>query len=113
MTFGDQTWVRAPDSDGYLFCLDVGDGVILIDPLSLLSVKGFNRSLVDGVGQERQRNSFGYIWSHVHANQKRERESVGNNTAERLPTNKICLVNPIINVLSPICYILQTIIILS
>ena len=52
MTLSHNTCVWAPNSDGHFFGEDAGDGVVLLDPLSFLSVYRLYGSLVDGVGQE-------------------------------------------------------------
>jgi hypothetical protein len=73
----------------------MSDGVVLIDPLSLLSVKTLYCSFVDGLCQEGQGDSFCYIEADVPANQKREEDSRGKKAAEFLPAKMICLVNGI------------------
>ena len=87
--------MRAPNSHARLFSLDMSDRVVLINPLSLLSVKGLYCSFVDGLGQEGQGDSFCYIEGDVQANQKREEDSRGKKAAEFFPAKMICLVNGI------------------
>jgi hypothetical protein len=68
---GDDSCAGALDFDGDFIGLDVGDGFVELDPLSLLFDEFGDGALVDGVCEEGQRDGLRCLGAKLQAKQKR------------------------------------------
>jgi hypothetical protein len=70
MELGDESCSGTLDFDCDFVGLDVGDGFVEVDPLSLLLDELGDGALVDGVCEEGERDGLGWVGSQLLAKKK-------------------------------------------
>jgi hypothetical protein len=70
MELGDESGSGTLDFDCDFVGLDVGDGFVEVDPLSLLLDELSDGALVDGVGEEGEGDGLGWVGRQVQAKKK-------------------------------------------